>query len=822
MRVTKRDGTTEPVSFDKILQRLSRLADGLTVDSIAIAQKTVAGVRDKILTSELDELAAQTAAGMISTHPDYGIFASRIAVSNLHKNVPACFAVVVRQLHQYVRDGEPAPLVTAELAEAAERHAERIDAAIQHERDYLYDYFGFKTLERSSLLRIDDRTAERPQHMLMRVAMSVHADDIEAALGAYGNMAQGLYTHASPTLFNAGTPRPSLSSCYLLTMHDSIEGMFDKISECALVSKGAGGIGISLHDVRAAGSYIRGTNGLSNGLVPLIRVLDTTGRLVDQGGGKRKGAIAVYLEPWHADVFAFLDLRKNRGAEELRARDIFLGLWVPDLFMRRVEADADWSLFCPNRTRGLADVHGPDFDELYERYEAEGRAVRAVKARDLWAAILDAQIETGVPYMLYKDACNKHSNQKNLGTIRSSNLCTEIIEYTSKDHTSVCNLASIAVNRFVKQRPGSSDPPPPGGLAGSLRAGWRFYDFEHLRQIAKEVTFALNKVIERTHYPSENARRANLQDRPIGIGIQGLADAFVLLGTPYDSPEAAKLNRNVFECIYFAALEASAELAEREGPYASYEGSPLSQGILHFDSFGGAQPDPDLGLDWAGLRARIQKSGVRNSLLLAPMPTASTAQILGNNESFEAFTSMLYVRRVLSGEFVLLNKHLLADLEALGLWTPELKNALMAADGSVQGLPGIPGSLKDIYRTAWEIKGKTYVDMAADRQAFIDQSQSLNVFMDHPTHARLTSYHFFAWKRGLKTGSYYLRTKPAAQAIKFTVDAQMLAATHTGGGNSSSSSGNVALEAAATAPPPVPAPALACSRDNPDCIACSS
>jgi ribonucleoside-diphosphate reductase alpha chain len=1139
MQVVKRDGKREPVSFVKIEWRLSKLSSGLSVDATSVAQKIIASVKDGISTTELDELAAQTAAAMSATHPDYGVFAARIAVSNLHKNVPPEFGAVCASLHSYRRGGEHAPLVSDELLELSEKYEHEIETALCHDRDYeSYDYFGFKTLERSYLLRVDDKPAERPQHMLMRVALGIHGEDVHGALESYDLMSRGLFTHASPTLFNAGTPRASMSSCFLLDTQDSIEDIFKTVSESAVISKSAGGIGINLHSVRASGSYIRGTNGKSNGVIPFVKVLNETGRAVDQGGGRRKGAIAVYLAPWHGDVFDFLELRKNRGAEELRARDIFLGLWIPDIFMRRVEEDADWTLMCPNVCKGLPDVYGEEFDALYEKYEREGLGMRTIKARELWNAVLDSQIETGNPYMLYSDAINRHSNQKNLGTIKSSNLCvapetriltkggyhpiaslagrrvevwngeefsettvlktgeaqklltvtfsngttlrctpyhkfyietgshpnrksvisqvdakdlsigdriprtsfpivttgadntlpldlaythgaycgdgtyhyedgkklihvyrpdktaifeetlvytkmwsgiihgrfapndtrttftlvdeipekyyvpmnapietrlrwlegysdadgsvqdqdgvksirissvefdfldkirlmlqtmgvdstigveksagtkvfpdhrggnvcydtrttfrlgidsfgistlkalgfsakrmdiagrdppfrkthftrvvsvrddgetadtycfnepkrhagifegvlggncTEIVEYTSETETACCNLGSIALSRFVETRDSDDEH---GRPVGSLGARNRSFDFKGLAEAARVLTRNLNKVVDRTFYPSAKSEYSNRKNRPIGIGVQGLADAFVLMGLPFDSTGAAKLNRRIFETIYFAALDASCDLAAEHGPYDSYEGSPISVGVLHFDSFG-TDPDPVLALPWSDLRRRIARHGVRNSLLVAPMPTASTAQILGNNECFEPFTSNVYVRRVLSGEFVLCNKHLVSDLVALGLWTPALRNDLVLEDGSVQGLD-IPDSLKAIYKTAWEISGRSLVDLAAGRQAFIDQSQSLNVFMADPKHSKLTSYHFYAWKKGLKTGSYYIRIRAASSAIKFT-------ATKVAEKNADKE----ATEAAR----------LACSLENPEgCVMCS-
>ena len=1144
MRVVKRSGAHEAVSFDKITRRLNKLAGGLRVDALGLAQKIVAGLRDGVTTTELDELAAEMAAGLAGTHPDYGKFAARIAISNLHKSVPATFAVVARRLRDYELRGEPAPLVTEKLATLAEEYADDIEEALDHARDANFDYFGFKTLERSYLLRVDGKVAERPQHLFMRVALGIHGGDIASAIATYHDTSRGLFTHASPTLFNSATPRAALSSCFLLTTEDSIEGIYSTISECAAISKSAGGIGVAVHDIRASGSYIRGTNGFSNGLVPALRVFDATARYVDQGGGKRKGAFAMYVEPSHPDVFQFLDMRKNRGAEELRARDLFYAMWIPDLFMRRVEADAPWTLMCPDKCPGLADVHGAEYDALYERYEREGRGNKTIKARELWTAILDSQVESGTPYLLYKDSANRHSNQKNLGTIRSSNLCVagdtriltsagyhpiaslesqkvsvwngrefsettvrktgenkklltvafsngtilrctpyhkfyvemrttrtnqksrvvvieakdltpgdkiphidypiitggadttldtalaythgaycgdgfdhrgrgksyidvsradkitaftenlsytsvismkdtsrppgynqqktrftlvdgiprkyyvptnapiqtrlrwlegyldadgcvvtnkglkhiqaasvehgfiddvrlmlqitgvnarishafdggrvvtfpggrtscetrdcykliisntglktlaslgfapkrldisgdreqqrrkqifvrvvdiqdcgdvedtfcfnepkrhagvfegvyagqcaEILEYTSDKETSVCNLASIAVNRFVRTE-GSAEPHE--RLVGSVGSEDRYYDFAELHRVAKHVARNLNKVIDVNYYPSEKARYSNLKNRPIGIGVQGLADAFATLGLPFDSIGAADLNAKIAEVIYHGALEASCELAEELGPYESYAGSPVSKGVLHHDSFGGEE-DPELALDWAGLRARIARHGVRNSLLVALMPTASTASILGNNESFEPFTSNVYTRRVLSGEFVMANRHLMADLCELGVWGPAVKSELISANGSVQGIAAVPDKLKALYKTVWEIGGRVMIDLSAARQAFVDQSQSFNCFMADPTHAKLTSYHFYAWKKGLVTGSYYVRIKAPSQAIKFTQEA-------TSAASSAAAKKTVAEEAAI----------LACSLENPEsCMMCS-
>ncbi|HEX5026642.1 MAG TPA: ribonucleoside-diphosphate reductase subunit alpha, partial [Agriterribacter sp.] len=612
-----------------------------------------------------------------------------------------------------------------------------------------FDYFGFKTLEKSYLLRLDGKVAERPQHMYMRVAIGIHKADIDAAIKTYHLMSERWFTHATPTLFNAGTPKPQMSSCFLLTMkEDSIDGIYDTLKQTAKISQSAGGIGLSIHGIRATGSYIGGTNGTSNGIIPMLRVFNDTARYVDQGGGKRKGAFAIYLEPWHADVFAFLDLRKNHGKEEMRARDLFYALWIPDLFMKRVEANGEWSLFCPHEAPGLHECWGEEFETLYEQYEAEGRARKKVKAQELWFAILDAQIETGTPYLLYKDAANRKSNQQNLGTIKSSNLCTEILEFTSKDEVAVCNLASMALPRFVLDDK---------------------FDHAKLYEVTYEVTKNLNKIIDNNYYPVQEARNSNMRHRPIGLGVQGLADVFILLRLPFESEAAKKLNGEIFETIYFAAMTASKDLAKLDGAYETCKDSPVSKGVFQFDMWG---VEPSLRWDWYRLKDEVIKHGVRNSLLVAPMPTASTSQILGNNECFEPYTSNIYVRRVLSGEFVVVNKHLLKDLIELNLWNDEMKNKIMTLNGSIQKIEGIPDHIKEIYKTVWEIKQRTIIDMAADRGAYICQSQSLNLFVDNPNAGKLTSMHFYAWKKGLKTGMYYLRTKAASQAVQFTVEKQ--------------------------------------------------
>jgi len=767
MYVTKRNGYRQDVHFDKITVRISKLSYGLDVTrclAVKVAQKVAAGIYNGVTTAELDDLAAETSAALASEHSDYGVLAARLAVSNLHKNTLKSFSALVLALHSHKQTGRNTPVVSDELLELATLHAALLDNEIRHDRDFDYDYFGFKTLERSYLLRLNGRVAERPQHMLMRVALGIHGHDVTSAIRTYRLMSERRFTHASPTLFNAGTPRAQMSSCFLLTMKDdSIEGIYDTLKECAIISKGAGGIGLSAHEIRASGSYISGTNGVSNGIVPMLRVFNDTARYVDQGGGKRKGAFAIYLEPWHADIFSFVELRKNHGTEETRTRDLFLGLWVNDLFMERVEANEDWSLFCPQEARGLADVWGAEFAALYATYERRGLARARVPARKLWSAILDSQIETGTPYMLYKDACNAKSNHQHLGTIKGSNLCCEIVEFSSPEETAVCNLASIALPSCVVSTL-AEDP-----MCGSTLCSYRVFDFEALDSIVGTITRNLDNIIDRNYYPVETAKVSNLRHRPIGIGVQGLADVFILLGMPHDSADAAHLNRKIFERIYFAALRASCDLAREKGPHPSFEGSPVSRGNLQHDMWGVAD-SPDL--DWAGLRVNIASHGVRNSLLVAPMPTASTSQILGNNEATEPYLSNIFVRRVLSGEFIVINRHLRYDLENMKLWDGARKNAIIAAGGSIANMDDLPPSLRAIYKTIWEIKQKVLVDMAADRGAFIDQSQSFNVFISRPDHTILTSLHFHAWRRGLKTGMYYLRTRPAADAIQFTVERQ--------------------------------------------------
>jgi len=766
MYVQKRDGRRESVYFDKITSRISKLCYGLDVkfvDPVAISQKVIQGVYPGVTTTELDELAAQTAASFATHHPDASILAARISVSNLHKMTNKTFSDTIHGLYKCIhpKTKESAPLISEEVYKVVMENKSALDAAVINDRDFEYDFFGFKTLEKSYLLKLDDKIAERPQHMLMRVSVGIHMGDIKRVLETYELLSTKYFTHATPTLFNAGTPNPQMSSCFLLAMkEDSIDGIYDTLKHCAVISKFAGGIGLSISNVRASQSYIRGTNGTSNGIVPMLRVFNNTARYVDQGGGKRKGSIAAYIEPWHADIFAFLDLRKNHGDENQRARDLFFALWIPDLFMERVQAGGTWTLMCPDECPGLFSCHGDEFKTLYEKYEREGKGRKAIKAQTLWFAILDSQVETGTPYMLYKDHCNNKSNQKNLGTIRCSNLCTEIVEYTAPDEIAVCNLASISLSKLVTPAEDYS------GTSGK-------FDFEKLREITMVVTRNLNRVIDRNYYPREEAKRSNMRHRPIGIGIQGLADSFQMLKIPFESPEAKKLNKDIFETIYFGACTASCELAKEEGPYETYEGSPVSQGILQYDMWG---VKPSERWDWASLKEKIAEHGIRNSLLVAPMPTASTAQILGNNESFEPYTSNMYNRRVLAGEFTIVNKHLLRELTSLGLWTASIRNRIIADMGSVQNVQEIPLEIRKVYKTVWEISQKVILDMAADRGPYIDQSQSLNVHLADPTTAKLTSMHFYSWKKGLKTGMYYLRTRPKADAIQFTVDQEQLLA----------------------------------------------
>ena len=760
MLVIKRDGRRESVKFDKVTARIEKLCYGLNmnfVSPIEVAKKVIDGIYDGVTTIELDNLAAETAASLTTKHPDYAILAARIAVSNLHKVTSKSFSSTMKRLHTYEdpKTGENASLIAQDVWEIVHKHAATLDSAIIYDRDYNYDYFGFKTLERSYLLRLDGKVVERPQHMLMRVAVGIHKEDIAAAIETYELMSERWFTHATPTLFNAGTPKPQLSSCFLLTMKDdSIEGIYDTLKNCALISQSAGGIGLAVHNVRATGTYIKGTNGTSNGLVPMLKVFNDTARYVDQGGGKRKGAFAIYLEPWHADIMDFLDLKKNHGKEEMRARDLFFALWTPDLFMKRVEANGDWTLMCPHECPGLDTSHGAEFEKLYQKYEREGKGRKTIKAQELWFAILESQTETGTPYMLFKDAANSKSNQQNLGTIKSSNLCTEIMEYTDENEIAVCNLASLALPRYVR-------PDEAGNL---------FFDHKKLYDVTYHATMNLNKVIDINYYPVPEAERSNRRHRPIGLGVQGLADTFIALRMPFESDEATGLNKDIFETLYFAAMTASKDLAMRDGHYETFPGSPLSQGKFQFDLW---NVTPDSGRwDWNTLREQVMEHGVRNSLLVAPMPTASTAQILGNNESFEPYTSNIYVRRVLSGEFMVVNKHLLKDLIKLGLWNEQMKTAIIAANGSVQDIPSIPQHIKDLYKTVWEISQRRIIDMSADRGAYICQSQSLNLHVLNVNFGKLTSMHFHSWKKGLKTGMYYLRTKAAADAIKFTVQKQ--------------------------------------------------
>ena len=754
MYVLKRDGRKEPIMFDKITARVRKLCYGLNdlVDPVKVAMRVIEGLYDGVTTSELDNLAAETAATMTTTHPDYALLAARISVSNLHKNTKKSFVDTMTDLYTYVnpRTGKKAPLLADNVYKIIKDNAELLDSTIIYNRDFGYDYFGFKTLERSYLLKLNGEIAERPQHMLMRVSVGIHLDDLDAAIETYHLMSKKYFTHATPTLFNSGTPKPQMSSCFLLAMKDdSIDGIYDTLKQTAKISQSAGGIGLSIHNIRATGSYIAGTNGTSNGIVPMLRVFNDTARYVDQGGGKRKGSFAIYVEPWHADIFDFLNLKKNHGKEEMRARDLFYAMWIPDLFMRRVEEDTTWTLMCPNECPGLYDTHGEEFEKKYLEYETENKGRKTIKARELWEKILESQIETGTPYMLYKDAANRKSNQKNLGTIRSSNLCTEILEYTSADEVAVCNLASIALPMFVKD----------GG-----------FDHQGLYDVTVRATKNLNKVIDRNYYPVKEAENSNFRHRPIGLGVQGLADTFIKLRMPFTSDEAKALNQEIFETLYFAALTASKDMAKAEGPYESYKGSPISKGEFQHNLWGIKDEELSGRWDWVTLRKDVKKHGVRNSLLVAPMPTASTSQILGNNECFEPYTSNIYTRRVLSGEFIVVNKHLLEDLVNLGLWNEDLKQELMRANGSVQQLDNVPDDIKELYKTAWEMSMKDIIDMSRQRGYFIDQSQSLNLFMEGATMAKLTSMHFYAWKSGLKTGMYYLRTKSAVDAIKFTLD----------------------------------------------------
>lgn len=805
MEVIKRDGRKETVKFDKITARIEKLCYSLNrnyVEPLKVAMKVIEGLYNNVTTSELDNLAAETCAAMAVIHPDYAVLAARIAISNLQKNTDKSFSKTMKHLYEYLdpKTGEKANLLSENTYNIIKKYADELNSAIIYDRDFNYDYFGFKTLERSYLLKMFGKVAERPQHLIMRVAVGIHGEDIESAIETYNLMSEKWFTHATPTLFNAGTPKPQLSSCFLLTMQsDSILGIYDTLKQCALISQSAGGIGVSIHNIRATGSYIKGTNGHSNGIIPMLRVFNDTARYVDQGGNKRKGAFAVYLEPWHADIFEFLELKKNHGKEELRARDLFYAVWASDLFMKRVENDETWSLFCPNEAPGLADVWGKEFEELYHKYESEGKARKTIKAQELWFKILESQIETGTPYMLYKDSANAKSNQQNLGTIKSSNLCAEIIEFTSPDEVAVCNLASISLTKFV--------------INGK-------FDHQKLYEVTKVVAKNLNKIIDINYYPIKEAENSNKRHRPIGIGVQGLADVFAMLRMPFESEEARGLNKDIFETIYFGAMTASMELAQKEGAYSTFEGSPLSKGFFQFDLWD-VKPTSNR-WNWEDLRKKVMEFGVRNSLLLAPMPTASTSQILGNNECFEPFTTNMYKRQVLSGEFVIVNKHLLKDLVELGLWNETMKNRLIAAEGSVQNIPEIPQNLKDIYKTVWEIKQKAIIDLAADRGAFICQSQSLNIHLEDATMNKMSSMHFYAWKKGLKTGMYYLRTRPAANPIQFTINKQELALIEAESAlnhenlhqqNAQSFFENSSIESDTV---------RLCSLDDPDCEACSA
>jgi ribonucleoside-diphosphate reductase alpha subunit len=787
MYVVKRDAKKETVKFDKITARIVKMCYGLDplVSPEAVAMKVIEGIYDGVTTIDLDNLAAEVAAGKAIDHPDYALLASRIAVSNLHKETKKTFSDVMHDLYTYIdpKTNLPAALLADDVYQIIMDNKELLDSSIIYDRDFRYDYFGFKTLTRSYLMKLNGSIAERPQHMLMRVALGIHKRDVTAALVTYHLMSEGWFTHATPTLFNAGTPKPQMSSCFLLTMkEDSIEGIYDTLKSCAQISQSAGGIGLAIHNIRATGSYIKGTNGTSNGIVPMLRVFNDTARYVDQGGGKRKGSFAMYIEPWHADVFDFLDLKKNHGKEENRTRDLFLALWIPDLFMKRVKENGEWTLMCPHECPGLSDVHSEAFEKLYLQYEKEGKGRKTIKAQDLWFKILESQIETGTPYMLYKDAANAKSNQQNLGTIKSSNLCTEIIEYTAPDEIAVCNLASLALPKYVNED--------------------KSFNHDKLFEVTYQATVNLNRIIDENFYPVEDARRSNLRHRPIGLGVQGLADTFILMGFPFESLEARNLNREIFETIYFAAMTASKDQAIAHGTYETYAGSPVSKGVFQYDMWG---VTPSNRWDWKSLKDEVSKHGVRNSLLLAPMPTASTAQILGNNECFEPYTSNLYTRRVLSGEFIIVNRHLLQDLVKNGLWNREMRLKIMAANGSIQNISEIPQPIKDLYKTAWEISQKAIIELAADRGAYICQSQSLNIFMENANFGKLTSMHFYGWERGLKTGMYYLRTKAATDAIKFTVD-QVISAEATEGES-------LSVEEQA---------AIACSIENPDsCEMCS-
>ena len=836
MRVQKRDNTFEPISFDKVLRRIRNLCQNLKgVSADEIAQKVCARIYDGVKTSELDELAAQLCASLVTTHPEYGILASRIIISNHHKNTSPSFSETINMLFN-AKDVHSVqnPLISQELFDIVKNHKSKLNTVIDYQRDFLFDYFGFKTLERSYLLKIEGKIVERPQHMWMRVALGIHGSDIKSALETYDLMSQRYFTHATPTLFNSGTPRAQLASCFLLGMEDSISGIFKTVSDSAQISKYAGGIGIHIHDIRATGSHIRGTNGISTGIIPMLRVLNNTARYVNQGG-KRNGSIAIYLEPWHSDIEAFLDIRKNHGSEEDRCRDLFTAMWIPDLFMKRVQENSDWSLMCPDECRGLSNAYGDEFEKLYTKYESEGKFHKQIKAQQLWMAILKSQIETGTPYLCYKDAANNKSNQKNLGTIKSSNLCSEIFEYSDHKSYATCNLASIALPSYITYD----------------ESGKPSYDFKKLHEIAQVITRNINKVIDRTFYPVPETETNNKQHRPIGIGVQGLANTFAMMRMPFDSAEAAQLNKDIFETIYHGALTASMLLSkEREelrneldtctvlkrkreltkllhlipeetaltkyrGAYSTFDGSPASQGLLQFDLWN-EKPGGIL-WNWDELKENIVKYGIRNSLLLAPMPTASTSQILGFNESIEPFTSNIYQRQTLAGEFVIINKHLIQDLIDIELWNSDLKNRIFLAGGSIQAIEEIPENIRSLYKTAWEMKQKVLIDQSADRGIYVCQSQSLNLFVEDPEFSKLSNMHFYGWKRGLKTGVYYLRTRPRAKITAFTIEPPKL----------SHNSSNVIVQQPRNSPKRVVKPTeeqiMACRRDNPEgCLMCGS
>jgi ribonucleoside-diphosphate reductase alpha chain len=808
MDILKRNGAKEPLKLEKIGSRIKKLTYGLhdMVDPDLVSTKVVSGLYDGVSSAELDQLSAETSASMITTHPDYGKLAARIAITALYKDVEKDFSRVAKKLYEYInpKTGETSGMISDEVYSVIQKHADELDGMIVHDRDFNFDFFGFMTLKKSYLLKMDSKAAETPQHLYMRVAVGIWRDNLQMVQKTYDMLSQGLFTHATPTLFNAGTNRPQLSSCFLLDVDDdSIPGIYKTLSDCAKISQSAGGIGINIHKIRAKGSYIKGTNGHSNGIIPMLRVFNETARYVDQGGGKRKGSIAVYLEPWHGDVYDFLDLRKNQGKEEMRARDLFLALWIPDLFMQRVEQNGNWTLFSPEQVPGLIDAYdSPDnkaFTILYEKYESEGRGLKTVKARELWEKVLDSQIETGTPYMLYKDACNYKSNQKNLGTIKSSNLCTEIIEFTDKNETAVCNLASIALPKYVLI---------PSGKVREKDKRLRKFDFRALFDVTYQATVNLNQVIDINYYPTEETSNSNFKHRPIGLGVQGLADTFAIMGLPFDSEESRKLNKDIFETIYFAALTASKDLAKKHGAYSSFQGSPASQGLLQYDLWNLTENDLSGMWDFSSLKEEIKQHGLRNSLLVAPMPTASTAQILGNNECFEPFTANIYKRNTLSGEYAIINKHLVEDLVNLGIWSDNIRMKLIIDNGSVQNIDEIPADIKEVYKTVWEIKGKSILEMARDRNYFIDQSQSLNMFMAEPTVSKLSSAHFYGWKIGLKTGMYYLRTKPKAQALKgLGIDVSSIQQTEK----------KIEIK-----PMEDEADIPQCRLDNPDCEACGS